>query len=310
VFTHPLARLGTLLRIRCKSNRGHQLSESHIADDLDLHLTTPASTTDNATMSESQKLLQEHPDDSDSDLEQEHKLSPARQPSPSPSSSSRQSSTSPAAPGQRPRANGHGKRQSSFAQPRPQGTPRTPNRVRFDDDPVRRSMNGGDGQGGDWIELDGDDYIDDDGPGRERVQRLPLLTGIEAPSVTVAEEAFDPEDHLESARPRSGMRSAFMNMANSIIGAGIIGQPYAFRNAGLITGTILLIGLTITVDWTIRLIVINSKLSGTDSFQATVEHCFGKSGLVAISLAQWLLYVPRDTSGEETLTAAAHSAAW
>ena len=74
-------------------------------------------------------------------------------------------------------------------------------------------------------------------------------------------------------------------------GAGIIGQPYAFRNAGLLTGILLLVGLTITVDWTIRLIVINSKLSGADSFQATVEHCFGKSGLVAISLAQWLLYV-------------------
>lgn len=77
-------------------------------------------------------------------------------------------------------------------------------------------------------------------------------------------------------------------------GAGIIGQPYAFRNAGLLTGTLLLIGLTITVDWTIQLIVINSKLSGTDSFQATVEHCFGKSGLVAISLAQWILYVQRN----------------
>jgi solute carrier family 38 (sodium-coupled neutral amino acid transporter), member 11 len=72
-------------------------------------------------------------------------------------------------------------------------------------------------------------------------------------------------------------------------GAGIIGQPYAFRNAGLLTGTALLICLTITVDWTIRLIVINSKLSGANSFQATVEHCFGRSGLVAISLAQWLL---------------------
>lgn len=77
--------------------------------------------------------------------------------------------------------------------------------------------------------------------------------------------------------------------ANSHSGAGIIGQPYAFRNAGLITGTVLLIGLTITVDWTIRLIVINSKLSGANSFQATVEHCFGRPGLVAISLAQWLL---------------------
>lgn len=74
-------------------------------------------------------------------------------------------------------------------------------------------------------------------------------------------------------------------------GAGIIGQPYALRNAGLVSGTVLLIVLTVVVDWTIRLIVINSKLSGTDSFQATVQHCFGKSGLVAISLAQWLLYV-------------------
>jgi len=72
-------------------------------------------------------------------------------------------------------------------------------------------------------------------------------------------------------------------------GAGIIGQPYAFLQAGLLTGIFLLIALTITVDWTIQLIVINSKLSGTDSFQGTVEHCFGKSGLIAISVAQWAL---------------------
>ena len=78
-----------------------------------------------------------------------------------------------------------------------------------------------------------------------------------------------------------------MNMANSIIGAGIIGQPYAFKQAGLVSGIVLLIALTVTVDWTIRLIVTNSKLSGRDSFQSTMEYCFGKSGLVAISIAQW-----------------------
>lgn len=38
------------------------------------------------------------------------------------------------------------------------------------------------------------------------------------------------------------------------------------------------------VDWTIRLIVTNSKLSGANSFQATVEHCYGRPGLVAISV--------------------------
>jgi sodium-coupled neutral amino acid transporter 11 len=73
-------------------------------------------------------------------------------------------------------------------------------------------------------------------------------------------------------------------------GAGIIGQPYALKQAGLVTGVLLLVGLTVVIDWTIQLIVINSKLSGADSFQGTVEHCFGKPGLIAISIAQWALY--------------------
>ena len=78
-------------------------------------------------------------------------------------------------------------------------------------------------------------------------------------------------------------------MLTSGRGAGIIGQPYALRQAGLFTGVALLVGLTALVDWTIQLIVINSKLSGADSFQGTVEFCFGKSGLIAISLAQGAL---------------------
>ncbi len=166
-------------------------------------------------------------------------------------------------------------------------TPRTPNRVRFDLPPALDTE----------LEDHGPPppYIDSPLSGRRDSRPqvfVPLLTGIEAPSVTLANSTWGGEDvhdwaERERVRPKSGMRSAFMNMANSIIGAGIIGQPYAFRQAGLLTGIILLIVLTITVDWTIRLIVINSKLSGSNSFQGTVEHCFGKTGLIAISVAQW-----------------------
>ena len=181
------------------------------------------------------------------------------------------------------------RRQSSFAQPRPNGTPRTPNRVRFEvAEPEVIAEANGHPQPGSW--LDDEDYISAiDGRRRSSTgQRAPLLTDIEAPSVTLANDMdVDPHDYLESARPKSGLKSAFMNMANSIIGAGIIGQPYAFKQAGLFMGVFLLIALTITVDWTIRLIVTNSKLSGADSFQATMEKCFGKSGLIAISVAQW-----------------------
>ncbi|KAI4847967.1 putative amino acid transporter [Aureobasidium sp. EXF-8846] len=181
------------------------------------------------------------------------------------------------------------RRQSSFAQSRPLGTPRTTNRVHFNiEDSIRGSLD--DVHQTDQDLMEEEDYLTADNWSDRRHnagQRAPLLTGIEAPAVTVAESDFNPNDLLESARPKSSMSSAFMNMANSIIGAGIIGQPYALRQAGLLTGVILLIILTITVDWTIRLIVTNSKLSGTNSFQATVEHCYGKSGLVAISIAQW-----------------------
>lgn len=121
-----------------------------------------------------------------------------------------------------PRPDGRLQRQSSFAQPRPDGTPRTPNRVRFDvDDRMANGhANGGPYNGQeDW--MDDEDYLTSN-PGHQDSrgeQRLPLLTGIEAPSVTVASSdvGFTPEDLLESARPKSGMKSAFMNMANSIM---------------------------------------------------------------------------------------------
>ena len=186
------------------------------------------------------------------------------------------------------------RRQSSLAQPRPNGTPRTPNRVRFQS-PGRTEQGQDvdyDPDGDEWLDLDEEDYFNNEaggGRGRGYGQRAPLLTDIQAPSVTVATEDFEPEDLLEMSRPKSGMRSAFMNMANSIIGAGIIGQPYALRQAGLLTGVVLLVALTVIVDWTINLLVVNCKLSGTNSFQSTVEHCFGKSGLIAISVAQWAL---------------------
>lgn len=132
---------------------------------------------------------------------------------PSPSTSTKPRSPIPFPP----------RRQSSFAQPRPAGEPRTPNRVRFDDDTQVLPPNGQNGHADPrWVA--DEDYMlgrrdSDDGRRDSDTQRLPLLTDIEAPSVTVAsaDVGFNAEDLLESARPKSGMRSAFMNMANSIM---------------------------------------------------------------------------------------------
>ena len=113
------------------------------------------------------------------------------------------------------------RRQSSLAQQRPNGTPRTPNRVRFDLAPP--GIPGGFANGEDehtWMEED--DPLSDDptyANGHLESPRLSLLTDIQAPSVSLAldDEDFNPEEHLESARPKSGLQNAFMNMANSIM---------------------------------------------------------------------------------------------
>lgn len=173
---------------------------------------------------------------------------------------------------------------------RPQNV-RTTSRVRFDLTPEVVGGSTGSDDGSSRYAQSQFDVEEPDSP-RGETHRVPLLTDMEAPSVAVANawdgDEADVDVEAEMRRPKSGMRSAFMNMANSIIGAGIIGQPYAMRQAGLIAGSLLLVGLTVVVDWTICLIVVNSKLSGTSSFQGTVEHCFGRTGLIAISVAQWV----------------------
>ena len=115
-------------------------------------------------------------------------------------------------------------RQPSISQPGTPRTPRTANRVRFD---LRQTSHATDSepehvseQAGELSEQE--DYFSQAGTDSS-AQREPLLTGIEAPSLTAALE-IHVDDLLEIARPKSGMSSAFMNMANSIIGAGIIGR--------------------------------------------------------------------------------------
>lgn len=45
---------------------------------------------------------------------------------------------------------------------------------------------------------------------------------------------------IPEPKTRSGLGGVISNLVNSIVGAGIIGIPYAFREAGLITGLVLL----------------------------------------------------------------------
>ncbi|KAF5355086.1 hypothetical protein D9756_005283 [Leucocoprinus leucothites] len=136
-------------------------------------------------------------------------------------------------------------------------------------------------------------------------QSMPLLVGLFESSASrrstdsaiplsssnghavIGEDALDLDELAAKRTAGGGMFDSIANMANSILGAGIIGLPYAVRQAGFFTGLFLLIVLCVVTDWTIRLIVINAKLSGRHSYIEIMNDCFGSSGRAAVSFFQF-----------------------
>ncbi|KAA1085617.1 hypothetical protein PGT21_012885 [Puccinia graminis f. sp. tritici] len=132
-----------------------------------------------------------------------------------------------------------------------------------------------------------------------------MTTGDDRPSYMFSddiEEPLLPQDRSKIGGPSrqesddyshlldsgTGMMAGVANMANSILGAGIIGLPYALRNAGFLTGTVMVIVLGIVTDWSIRLIALNSKMTGQRSYIGILEQCFGFPGKAAVSFFQFI----------------------
>lgn len=208
--------------------------------------------------------------------------------------------------------------ESSSAEPWPSAR-RTEHSVRFQEEvqvigpPLRSTIQSREAE----YELDSDDFDDASLADIQREQRrsrgaprrertMPLLVGLmdasaarRTPDTTIpmyeADSAEDGEglrnvdlDNLaEKQWSGGGLLNSVANMANSILGAGIIGLPYAVSQAGFFFGIVLLVVLCAVTDWTIRLVVINAKLSGRTSYIEVMNSCFGPSGRAAVSFFQF-----------------------
>lgn len=133
------------------------------------------------------------------------------------------------------------------------------------------------------FELDSDELPDDLDSSEPLLMEGLLQSGARRGSLDLRRRVKDPEgDEPPDWMARgAGLMAATSNMANSILGAGIIGLPYAFREAGLFMGLVLLVVLGIVTDWTIRLIVLNAKMSGRTTYIDIMDAC--ESG--------WLLFI-------------------
>ncbi|GAA5844051.1 hypothetical protein JCM9279_003715 [Rhodotorula babjevae] len=144
---------------------------------------------------------------------------------------------------------------------------------------------------------DSEDYDDRDWDGGDR----PLMEGIAYKGLRRASLDLRGEERRlkeleregEEAEPPEwltrggGVWAGVSNLSNSILGAGIIGLPYALREAGFFAGIVLLVIVGIVTDWTIRLIVLNAKMSGRRTYIDILDSCFGRAGRAAASFFQF-----------------------
>ncbi|XP_064647636.1 putative sodium-coupled neutral amino acid transporter 11 isoform X2 [Lineus longissimus] len=89
-------------------------------------------------------------------------------------------------------------------------------------------------------------------------------------------------------KDKSNIPMASFNFINSIIGSGIIGIPFALRQAGFGLGLILIVLVAVITDYSVVLLIHGGNLSNTNTYQDLVRAAFGRPGFYALTFMQGL----------------------
>lgn len=82
---------------------------------------------------------------------------------------------------------------------------------------------------------------------------------------------------------KSSMAGASFNFINSIIGAGIIGIPYALRECGFFVGLFMLFYVACLTDYGVRIMINAGIKTNRLSFELVTEHALGRPGFYLVS---------------------------
>lgn len=100
------------------------------------------------------------------------------------------------------------------------------------------------------------------------------------PSDPLPDEADDLAD-AASDEKASESQSVF-NLVNAVLGAGVLGYPWAYKTCGLVLATLLVLITLVASELSMRLLMISSQLAGKRSYEELARHCFGRVGQRAV----------------------------
>mmetsp|Transcript_30790 Transcript_30790/g.66566 ORF Transcript_30790/g.66566 Transcript_30790/m.66566 type:complete len:677 (+) Transcript_30790:78-2108(+) len=132
-------------------------------------------------------------------------------------------------------------------------------------------------------------------PSNPRISRVESPHGTERTSIVVKKRISrggggeSKEIPLQDLEKKSSVFGAYANLCNVTIGAGIIGLPYAIKEAGLVSGSIMIVACAILTDYSLRQLISAGKHANVNSYETLMEAAFGRPGFIFLSLNMFFL---------------------
>ncbi|CAJ1954658.1 unnamed protein product [Cylindrotheca closterium] len=87
---------------------------------------------------------------------------------------------------------------------------------------------------------------------------------------------------------KSSIAGCTANIINAIIGAGIVGLPYAIKQAGFVAGIILVVFCALLTEKSLRLLVETAKHVHVPSYETVAEAAFGRFGFLFVAFNMFI----------------------
>mmetsp|Transcript_37842 Transcript_37842/g.91772 ORF Transcript_37842/g.91772 Transcript_37842/m.91772 type:complete len:648 (-) Transcript_37842:342-2285(-) len=115
-----------------------------------------------------------------------------------------------------------------------------------------------------------------------RPSEKPIYTKTPGGTRRPRKKAKGEEEH------KSNIAGCTANIINAIVGAGIIGLPYAIKQAGFVAGIILVVFAALLTEKSLRLLVETAKHAHVPSYETVAEAAFGKFGFIFVAINMFI----------------------
>lgn len=127
----------------------------------------------------------------------------------------------------------------------------------------------------------------------ELYEEEPILLDVTKPYDPAIVGYVTAEDSMRESekKPTSSVLGASFNLANTIVGAGIMGLAFAIMECGFVAGIILMCFVVLVTEYSVQLMVKTGLRENKTTYEDLCEHALGRFGFIIVLLLIFMFAV-------------------